>query len=290
MSLFIKSGMSKNNKNTGICLYDIESTGLKVTTDSILEVCFIDYATQKTILHIYINPSNGKKIENSHIHKLDEKVLKEKNALDIKDALKKINTSLTAFYDKKLILLTAHNNFGFDQLILESEYYRAGIKPLKNIMYFDSLPFIRKYLDGLDSYGLGKLYEMVAGVEEEGNDQLHTAEYDTKCLYTVLARIFTILIKENKLAVDLGEFTRISIFDKKILDQPPTKLTGVRNGEFLKKKGLKNIKGFINIYKVSGFSDEFFTKYVKQTYKITRKSDLDKILRQIKTLYDIHNK
>ena len=96
---------------TSICLYDIESSGLDIMTDSILEICFIDYLSKTTILHIYINPSNCKKIENSHIHKIDENVLKDKNALNIKDALININKSLSEFYSDKTILLTAHNNF-----------------------------------------------------------------------------------------------------------------------------------------------------------------------------------
>jgi len=253
-------------------------------------VCFIDYTTQKTILHIYVNPSNGKKIENTRIHKIDENVLKEKNALNIKDALEKINKSLKDFYGVRMILLTAHNNFGFDQLILESEYHRCGLKPLDNIRFFDSLPFIRHYFDDLVHYGLGKLYEIVAGIEEKGNDKLHNAEYDTKCLYTVLARTFTILIKEKKLNINLEPFTRMSIFDNKFLDQSASKINGVRNGDLLKKQGLKNIKGFINIYKVSGFNDEFFIKYIKTTYKITSKSNLNRILKQIKILNEIHNK
>ena len=288
--LYINSNMSFNSKNTGICLYDIESSGLNVIKESILEICFIDYTTQKTLLHIYVYPSNGKKITNSHIHKIDENVLKNKNAITINEALLKINQTLKEFYDDKLILLTAHNNFGFDQLLLESEYHRCGLKPLENILYFDSLPFIRQYFDNLDHYGLGKLYEMVTGIEEKSNDQLHTAEFDTKCLYTVLARIFTILIKEKKLKINLEPFTRMSIFDKKYLEQNPIRLSGVKEYMNLKKKGIKNINGLINIFKCCGGNDNFFKKYMKTNFKIKSVRDINKILKQIKYLHNVYQK
>ena len=286
--LCINSNMSFNSKNTGICLFDIESTGLKVTEESILEICFIDYTTEKTILHIYVYPSNGKKITNSHIHKIDEEVLKNKNAITIKEALLKINSTLKEFYDDKLILLTAHNNFGFDQLLLESEYYRCGLKPLENILYFDSLPFIRHYFDDLNHYGLGKLYEIVTGVKEKSNDQLHTAEFDTKCLYTVLARIFTILIKEKKLKINLESFTRMSIFNKKYLEQDATRLSGVKDYMKLKKKGIKNINGLINIFKCCGENDKFFKEYMKTNFKIKSVRDINRILKQIKYLQNVN--
>lgn len=119
------------DKNTKLCFYDIESSGLNVYEESILEISFTDFDTQQSILHIYVLPSNGKKITNSNIHKIDEKVLEEKNALRIDDALNLINETLKKEYGNKLIVLGAHNNFGFDQNLLESEYYRAGLRPPK---------------------------------------------------------------------------------------------------------------------------------------------------------------
>ena len=67
----------------------------------------------------------------------------KKKCLRIDDALNLINETLKKKYGNKLIVLGAHNNFGFDQNLLESEYYRAGLRPPKNILFFDSIPLLR---------------------------------------------------------------------------------------------------------------------------------------------------
>jgi DNA polymerase III epsilon subunit-like protein len=274
---------------TSICLYDIESSGLDIMTDSILEICFIDYLSKTTILHIYINPSNCKKIENSHIHKIDENVLKDKNALNIKDALININKSLSEFYSDKTILLTAHNNFGFDQLILESEFKRNNVILLENILFFDTLPFIKKYFKNAKSYKLQNIYAYLISSNSDNNSKFHTAEYDTLCLYEVLNKIFTILIKEQNLDVNLDEYIRISFFNKKILKESFSKINNSGFYPFLNKK-IKYINDLITIYKLCSNNDELFLQYFKNTFKISSKFSLDEILKQIKLINEIHNK
>ena len=265
------------NKNTKLCFYDIESSGLDVFTESILEICFKDFETRETILHIYVKPSNGKKITNANIHKIDEKVLEEKNALTIQDALKTINRTLKDKYGTKQIVLGAHNNFGFDQILLESEYQRAGIKPLKNILFFDTYPFIKHYFQNLTSYKLMNCYKSIMGHSVEEGDKLHTAEYDTEIMTDLVHRIFTILLKEHKLKVKLDDFVRFSHFDKRYLLQNANMMTGVRKSMSLERKGIKRIKSFLDIYRMMDRDDLKFQEYLRDTYYIKSKYDLKKI-------------
>ena len=272
------------DKNTKLCFYDIESSGLDVFTESILEICFTDFETKKTILHLYVKPSNGKKITNSNIHKIDEKVLEEKNALTIVEALNKINETLSDIYGKKQIVLGAHNNFGFDQILLESEYQRAGIKPLKNILFFDTYPFIKHYFPTLKSYKLMNCYKSIMGKEIEDGNKLHTAEYDTDVMTEFVHRIFTILLKENKLKVKLDDFVRYSHFDIRYLIQNVNMMTGVRKSMGLERKGIKRIKSFLDIYRLNGKDDKLFQEYLFNTYYIKSNYDLKKITSNTKFL------
>lgn len=271
------------NKNACLCMYDIESSGLNVIEDSILEICFIDFNTQTTILHIYINPSNGKKIENTKIHQIDEELLKKKKALDIEPALKKINEKLTKFYKKKKIILTAHNNFCFDQLILESEYKRAGIKPPENILYFDSLPMIMYYFNDLESYRLGKIYELITDVKEKDNTKLHTAEHDTQCLLTVVKHVFKVLL-DKKLKVNLDPFTRMSTFNADFKNQKVGKLGGKLDEKKLRRNGIKSIDTLLKVFSLTGNDSKLFKNYIKKTYKINSTCLVNKIYKQINAI------
>lgn len=260
--------MSFMDKNTKLCFYDIESSGLNVYEESILEISFTDFDTQQSILHIYVLPSNGKKITNSNIHKIDEKVLEEKNALRIDDALNLINETLKKEYGNKLIVLGAHNNFGFDQNLLESEYYRADLSPPKNILFFDSIPFIKKYFPDFKSYALSSCFKSIMGRDIKDSDELHTASYDTKCLTELVHRCFNILLNQYKLRVKLDDFVRYSVFDKRYLNQN-IKLTGFRNSNYLERKGIKNIRSLLNIYRLSDCNTNTFEVNLKNMYKIT---------------------
>ena len=274
------------NKNASLCMYDIESSGLNVIEDSILEICFIDFNTETTILHIYINPSNGKKIENTKIHQIDEEVLKEKKALDIGPALKKINEELTKFYKKKKIILTAHNNFCFDQLILESEYKRAGIEPPNNILYFDSLPMIIHYFNDLDSYRLGKIYELITNIKEKDNKKLHTAEHDTKCLLTVVKHAFKVLL-DRKLKVNIDTFTRMSTFNVEFKNQKVGKLGGRFDEKTLRRNGIKSIDTLLKVFSLTGDDSKLFKSYIKKTYKISSTCVVNKVYKQIYAIFSL---
>ena len=192
--------MILNDKKIKFCIYDTETTGLDVLTESILEMAFIDYDSGKKIYHEYIYPSNCKKITNSFIHKIDETVLKEKNALSIEDALNKLNQVFQQFYEDSLIILVAHNNFGYDQLILESEYQRINKNICKNVLFFDTLPFFRKIFPDLNSYKLGNIYNHYFKNNDNSGD-FHTATYDTICLYNIFKYALSKL-KSKKILAD----------------------------------------------------------------------------------------
>ena len=172
---------------------------------------------------------------------------------------------------------------------MESEFKRSNITLLENILFFDTLPFIKKYFKNTKSYKLQKIYEYLISANPDNDSKFHNAEYDTLCLYEVLNKIFTILIKEQNLNVNLDEYIRISFFNKKILKESFSKINNSGHYPFLNNK-IKYINELINIYKFYSNNDELFLQYFKNTFKVSSKFTLDSILRQIKLINEIHNK
>lgn len=106
------------------------------------------------------------------------------------------------------------------------------------------------------------------GRDIKDSDELHTASYDTKCLTELVHRSFNILLNQYKLRVKLDDFVRYSVFDKRYLNQN-IKLTGFRNSNYLERKGIKNIRSLLNIYRLSDCNINTFEVNLKNMYKIT---------------------
>ena len=266
-------------KNYEFCLYDTETTGLDVLEESILEMSFIDLKTNDILYHEYIYPSNNKEITNSHIHHVDKKLLDEKNALNIKQALTKLNDRLSNYYKDKKIILVAHNNFSYDQLILESEYKRNSIKILNNILFYDSLPFFRKVFTDCSSFKLGNLYKKLISDKEEG--EFHTALYDTQCL----AKLFKLAIEKcNSKTLFNNLYIKFPITSPKFIDLPLKYMDGYYYSMKLEQKGIKKIKNLVNIYLITKKNDEYFQKFMKDNFGIYSKNVIRKFLYQIKLI------
>ena len=261
-------------------MYDTETTGLDVLNESILEMAFIDLNSDKVIFHEYIYPSNNNKITNSHIHHIDENVLKEKNALTIVEALKKLNKSLNNFYGDNNIVLVAHNNFGYDQLIFESEYKRKNLELPSNIYFYDTLPLFRKiFKNDCTSFKLGNLYKKLISDKDEG--EFHTALYDTQCL----SKLFKLAMKKSNYTTILNNsYLKMPLTDPKFMDLPVNKLNGYYYSMKLETKGIKTVKNLVNIYLVTKKNDEYFAKFMHENFGIYSANVIKKFLSQIKLI------
>lgn len=162
-------------------IYDLETTGLNVKKDYIVEIAALYVATGDKF-HCYVMPPGDEKIGGTDFHGLTRDLL-------IKNKAKFTKLALIDFLDwvyktvstKKPLCFVAHNNFGYDQLILENEFSRNKID-MNNCFYADSCPFF-KNMNKFANVKLGTIYENLFGKKFENS---HTAEADVYALHACL--------------------------------------------------------------------------------------------------------
>lgn len=182
-------------------IFDLETTGLNVERDHIVEIAALSVTTGEKF-HSYVMPPGRGKIGGTEFHGLTRDILREKGARGTKPALTDFlgwvyRTSSTG----KPLCFVAHNNFGYDQLILENEYVRNGMEMI-NCFYADSCPLFK----GMGKFENGKLstiYETLFGKKLKN---AHTAEADVDALFACLENYSTwkeeILIRAATYRVD----------------------------------------------------------------------------------------
>lgn len=165
-------------------IFDLETTGLDVEKDYIVEIAALFIKTGEKF-HRYIMPPGKGIIGGAEFHGLTRDILREKAAKDTKAALADFLDWVyrTASTEKPLCFI-AHNNFGYDQLILENEYLRNRMEMI-NCFYADSCPLfkeMRKFVNGK----LSTIYETLFGKKLKN---AHTAEADVAALYASLQTV-----------------------------------------------------------------------------------------------------
>ena len=155
-------------------VYDIESTGLDTQRSEILELCIIDYKSEEILLHEYVYP-DYESINNSDIHGIDLEKIKSNNGISQEELVNKL---LEIFDNNKKYLMIAHNNNGYDQLLLEYSLKRKAKKIPINVYFSDSLIMMRQIYPNGGCYKLGSIYR--AFFENSDNINFHCGIDDTK--------------------------------------------------------------------------------------------------------------
>jgi DNA helicase-2/ATP-dependent DNA helicase PcrA len=172
-------------KKYPIVVYDLETTGLNILNDVILEIAAITINLDKEF-HQYIN--TDKKIENSFIHNITNDFLDKNVTKNKKEILLEFLTFVNNCYKTTTgdIFLMAHNNFNFDKKILEIEFKNINVNIPDNWIFIDSLQHFKYILKNQSSYSLCNLYKHYFG---ETIKNQHNALYDVKNLITLYKHI-----------------------------------------------------------------------------------------------------
>ena len=170
-----------------IIFYDLETTGLNQYHDKITEICMIkfNYFTNQTeTFNTLINPE--KKIPQivTNITGIDQSMVQDKPTFEqiAEQIVYFINGNLQ---EKEKVYLIAHNNLGYDQLVLSSHFKRMGFNMAEfNWVFLDTL------LIGKKLYPQFKKYNLKALCQELGVQTLeaHRAEADTTMLKNLFLR------------------------------------------------------------------------------------------------------
>ena len=157
-----------------VIFYDLETTGLNQFHDKITEMCFYKYQSVDlfTKYSELVNPEVKFHILLKNLTGIsNEMVLNKPNfSQQSQNLLQFISNNHEANY------LVAHNNDGFDKIVLKEHFKRAGfeVKNL-NIKHIDTLLFAKKMYPQIRKFSLTKLCEQFNIPLESA----HRAESDT---------------------------------------------------------------------------------------------------------------
>jgi DNA polymerase III subunit epsilon len=164
----------KLNLTRPLAFFDLETTGIKVSTDRIVEICIvrvaIDGSTKTKTLRI--NPGMPIPPEVTAIHGITDE--------DIKDAPKFAEVARELLQFLENCDLAGFNSNHFDIPLLAEEFYRAGIDfDLKGRRFID----IQNIFHKMEPRNLKAAYKFYCGKELIN---AHSAEADTMATYEIL--------------------------------------------------------------------------------------------------------
>ena len=247
-----------NEYNT--LFYDIETNGLLFFETGILQ-CTLINSNRNVLMDQYAYPFNNIIREDAlRINHIDNAKLKEKNAVLSSELCHLFKKTVINHLGKKDVYFVSHNNFGYDQIIIEIHFKRAKIQFPKNWYFVDSYPILRKILPSMPNYKLKTIYEKLFSEKDEKVD-FHSALDDTLALYDIYHKMQA----ENPfLFHEVAEhYTRPSMRDFRILECPLELLHGTANLAQFEKENIITIGHLYHFYKRLKFNNEEMYSFLK---------------------------
>ena len=257
-----------------ICVFDLETTSLDVKTANILEVAIIDYNTGDIIQHSYIYPHDDITIDNTNIHGIDMELLGKNNAITLIEFTNNFESIINNYYgNDSTVYIIAHNNFNYDQLVLEYNFMKINKKINLNLYFVDSILIVKEIFPKLYQYNLKTLAEKF--ILNHQNIKFHTALDDTKALAQIIRNIFninTLLLSNFEMLITKHSRPRLRGND--ILGLSLNKIQGLYNfGD------ITTIKLLID--HIANFDNENLISFLKETFQIKRIDKINKIVNHL---------
>ena len=244
-------------------VYDLESTGLDVVSSEILEICVVDYKSERVLMHEYVYPELEKEISNSDIHGITIAKIKSNNGLT---QIQMMNNLIQLLSGEDVVMI-AHNNNGYDQLLLEYSLKRYGLKIPENVLFSDSLPIFRCLIKNILNHKLGTIYNYFYG---DNDVQFHCAIDDTVALVKILKKC-----NQRELQKLVKYYERPAFTNDKIKQYNVKKLYCL---ERVKNDAIQKV---FDIYDVYHILNNNFVMFLKQHLHIYSKFKIEKIIQQL---------
>ena len=227
-------------------IYDLETNGLDLQKSAIMQITILDNQSD-ILMNEYVYPYDNN-IQGTEIHGIDEHILKNKRAITLLNMCVKIKEILRHKFYRDDIYWVAYNNFGFDQLILESNFRISNIKIPTNWYFIDLFPLIKELYPSIKpNYKLKTVYETL--INSNNNITFHSSLEDTKCLYQIFNKVF----QYEKL---FDKYTRSLMSSNLILNYPLTTLNGYNEKMRLDRLNIHNIGDLVHIYKTMNYDNQ----------------------------------
>ena len=220
-------------------IFDLETNGVDVLNNSIMQMTIIAI-DGKILLNEYVYPFDGK-IDAVHVHKIDEKKLKETNALTLDQLCCLMKKVIRENYNRNDITLVAYNNFGFDQIVLERGFKLVNNRMPDNWYFMDVMPLVKtKYPNMKPNYKLATVYQNLIGIKEDIN--YHNSLDDCMCLLEIFIKCF-------EFHSEFENYTRDQLFGINIFQNRLNKLLYYNKYMNFEFHGIKTIGDLYNLYK-----------------------------------------
>lgn len=276
--------------NSPICYFDLESTGLCTTTSKILQIAGVCNNEDKSIFQSYVMPPPNFEITNSFIHNITKETLIENSAPPFDTVMNRFIDFMNETFGNQIIYMIAHNNFGYDMNLLESQCKEFNITIPSNWRFYDSLYQFRKYNSeiGYGNFALGKLYQNIIGGVPDG--EFHNAITDVKALMEIHEKLTLSKFKDNKsYKEEIEANCKKSTCNIDFTQEPLT--TIIHNNDKIVKqlnmKGFKTVNDLYKNYKKIVIMKSSFDDYLK-IMGITSSFMRNKISNQLGHIYHIN--
>lgn len=261
-------------------MFDLETNGINVLNNSIMQMTII--ATDgKILLNQYVYPYDGI-IDAVQVHKIDEKKLKENNALQLYELCCLIKKVIRENYGRNNITWVAYNNFGFDQIVFERSFKLINNRIPENWYFMDLLPLIRnKYPNMKPNYKLATVYKNLINSKEEEEINFHSSLDDTMCLLEIFIKCLNYEKEfENYIR---NQLISLEIFKNKLIKLPY--YNKYMNFEF---HNIKNIGDLYNKFKVNNYDINLLKNYLKEELEVRNGFYVNNIVSQINYIYELN--
>lgn len=274
--------------SANICYFDLESSGLCTLTSKILQLAAISNKNKEIFQSYVMTPPNFE-IKNSFIHNITNETLIKNDAPSFDIVMNNfIKFTNSIFGDEKLYMI-AHNNYGYDMNLLESQCKEFNIAIPNNWRFYDSLYQFRKYNPeiGYGNYSLGKLFNSVIGEEPDG--EFHNAITDVKSLMNIHEVLTCKKFKSNlSFHKELDNNSKISTANLNL--ENASLETIIHNYDkiigLLNRKGYKTVSELYEVYKKVIAMNTSFEDYL-EIMGITSKAAKSKITNQLRHIHNI---
>ena len=260
--------------------YDLETNGIDVLNNAIMQMTIIDKEGQ-ILLNEYVYPHDGI-IDATHVHGIDEKKLRENDALQLNELVVLIKKVLKEKYNREDIIWVAYNNFGFDQMVLEMSFKKINARSPENWYFMDIYPLIKERFSNIrPNYKLSSVYKFLINNKEGIN--YHSSLDDCMCLFELFE--FCLIFED-----DFKKYMRSKMGSYQIMEDKLTSLAGYNKYMEFERFNILKIGDLYEKFKKVQFNTDDFFKVLKE--ELNMKSDFyaHQIIKQIQCIYQLHKK
>ncbi len=196
-------------------IYDVETTGLDLEKDEIIQLSAIKINAEGEILDVLdlmVEPTVPIDEEAYKTHGFDLAYIRAHGGLTAKEALQRF-----AAFAKDCVLV-GHNNFAYDQRLLQRQFQDEGLLPPQTLGEYDTLALAKLFYPQLENYKLSTLCAHFEIVNECAHNALGDITATGKCLVQMVreALLPTALERATILAKYRDKFEKLYAFFKSL--------------------------------------------------------------------------